>query len=96
MDLKNAMGIANVMAIFGELSKEAKQTIIQDWINAGEISTMQWQNATKNKPAIGLPVFGRGGVYKEPLTRMVVWDGEKWHYYDYYVEVETISDFCIP
>jgi len=96
MDIKNAMGIANVASIFGDLSDEAKQVLINEWIQKGDLPTIHWQNATKNKPDIGVPVFARGGMYKEPLTRMVIWDGEKWHYYDCYVEVNSISDFCIP
>lgn len=90
MDIKNAIGIANVLAIFSDLSEEAKQSVLS------ELNIKKWIDAAKNKPEPYIPVFAKGGFQQEPLPRMVVWTGEKWMYYDVYAEVESISHFLIP
>ena len=96
MDIKNAIGIANVLAIFSELSKEAKDEIITDLVSSGELPNMQWQDAARNKPEKWIPVFAKGGFNKEPIGRMVVWTNNGWHYYNSVEEVDSVSHFCLP
>lgn len=89
------MGVANVLAIFNELSADAKQEIISELRKEGQISNMNWQDATKSKPPIHTPVYIKSGFHHEPNTRMAMWDGEKWFYIDIYTELEHVSYYCL-
>jgi hypothetical protein len=96
MDIKNMMGVANVLAIFSELSADAKGEIISELRKEGQISNMNWQDAIKSKPPIHTPVYIKSGFRMYPNTRMAMWDGEKWFYIDIYMELEHVTHFCLP
>jgi hypothetical protein len=95
MDIKNMMGVANVLAIFSELSADAKGEIISELRKEGQISNMNWQDVTKSKPPTHTPVYIKSGVRNEPNTKMAMWDGEKWFYIDIYNELEHVSYYCL-
>ena len=96
MDIKNMMGVANVLAIFQELANDAKKEVIKELLSEGHITSMQWQDAIKSKPPIHTPVYIKSGVRMDPNTRMAMWDGEKWFYIDIYMELEHVTHFCLP
>jgi hypothetical protein len=97
MDIKNMMGVANVLAIFKELEHDAKQEVINELLSEGLISSIQWQDATKSKPPLQTPVYIKSGFNRQPDTIMAVWDGEVWFYVrGVYEELQHVSHFCIP
>jgi len=97
MDLKNLMGIANVVAIFNELTPEAKQVVINDLVNSGDIPSIKWQDAVKTKPEPYVKVYAKGGFKMEPLPDMVTWTGDKWVYVESAEELNwSVTHFVIP
>lgn len=89
------IGVANVLAIFSELSADAKQEIISELRKEGQISNMNWQDATKSKPPINIPVYIKTGIKNEPDTNMAVWDGVKWIYLNTCSELQHVSYYCL-
>ena len=96
MDVKDMMGVANVLAIFNDLSTGAKKEIIAELSKQGQIPSMNWQDVVKSKPPIDTPVYVKSGFGNKPNYRMAVWNGEIWFYADNYAELEHVSYFCLP
>ena len=102
MEVKSFMGIANILAIFGDLNPEDKRHVIKELyaqMRENTISTkdcIPWIDATYNKPPIDTKVLAKGGFRQEMYSMLLVWDGKKWYDSIKYDDVGTVSHFFIP
>lgn len=93
-DIKDLMGVANIEAIFEDLTDYAKNDVITSLISKMGKSYIHWFNAINNKPELWKPVLAKIGSNGE--HRKVYWTGAKWKDASTGMDLDnTVSSYCI-